>query len=944
MSQLIMKNEVEPPPLHENDRMQRSELNPLSPEFTPGVEWRGEGKNTTTEVFVEGEGEKNNLERTMEALNISLRDVFGGGSYEPGNVEFNREDIKKVLKSMKKDSSPGPSSENKALYEFLFNLMPNIFTEAFKVLSKIDNFYDSPFKYLMGRDIVFIPKVKVARPSPADYRPISLLEIAYKILAKLYAYQLKPFIPAIVGVSQFGFVPERQMSILSHTIVKLIDEINRQDARGQICLLDIKSAFDTANPDSINFIMEYLFPNSDLPNKIHALTGRGHATLSINGNRGEEIELSVGCGQGCPLSAFRYATLHAYFIGALNILMKKREEGVLEPPIMTINDHRGNNFSVDSQCFADDTVVCTNFKNDSQIKYFLWALDNLSLGTGLEINPVKTKILLFGEHTPEIRTQISQIGKITDRAKHLGITITPDYNLTRDYTYADILDRVKNASEHYVSRCGGGDIINKKAITVSIVSSVAQFAFRALPPKDEMIDKIWKTIIKSLWHYTYEGKTVGRHKVATNRVNIPMENGGLGIATTKAVNLRASLGALTTNLGYCHENGNCLLNRITGLSGKIQGFQYGSRAIDSLKKTYRDAMPMGSSTMEDIKNIMIHLEDDPKQILRYPLVGGKHASFFNPMTARDLTEFRPWTIGSVLDLEVRGRYYRVHEYKYDEDVIGGLPTRVQEKIKELVEVMRSKCKQMPKIKKLTQARFEPLIWMNKADKRFITRYHKRMEKQKYLNEEPPSFFTRVKDGEEVPKNVRVFRSAFAKLKNTKLLCGLKSFQYELLWRTLASKNKLFNMKKVNNNECTKCRVKATSGHQAADCIIPVFFRHILQKSKAFKKRMDPKKLNSLMWEFSLPVKEMSPPLYSQLQTMFIAIKKLSFASWDNETFHRWNPIVMYAKIITCLKFWTLANKNARLPFDWMNEILDEMIDEGPNIYEHYRIQFDHLPA
>ena len=75
---------------------------------------------------------------------------------------------------MKKDSSPGPSSENKALYEFLFDLMPNIFTEAFKVLSKIDNFYDSPFKYLMRRDIVFIPKVKFARPSLADYHCLRL--------------------------------------------------------------------------------------------------------------------------------------------------------------------------------------------------------------------------------------------------------------------------------------------------------------------------------------------------------------------------------------------------------------------------------------------------------------------------------------------------------------------------------------------------------------------------------------------------------------------------------------------------------------------------------------------------------------------------------------------------------------------------------------------------
>ena len=248
--------------------------------------------------------------------------------------------------------------------------MPNIFTEAFKVLSKIDNFYESPFKYLMGRDIVFIPKVKVAKPSPADFRPISLLEIAYKILAKLYSYRLKSYIPAIVGTSQFGFVPGRQMSILSHTVIKLIEEINRQDARGQIFLLDIKSAFDTANPDSVNFIMKYLFPSSDLPNKMHALTGRGHARLSIGGTRGEEIELSVGASQGCPLSAFRYATLHAYFIGALNILIERREEGVLESPVMTINDYRGNLFSVEIQCFADDTIVCTNLKTTHKLSTF----------------------------------------------------------------------------------------------------------------------------------------------------------------------------------------------------------------------------------------------------------------------------------------------------------------------------------------------------------------------------------------------------------------------------------------------------------------------------------------------------------------------------------------------------------------------------------------------
>ena len=56
-----------------------------------------------------------------------------------------------------------------------------------------------------------------------------------------------------------------------------------------------------------------------------------------------------------------------------------------------------------------------------------------------------------------------------------------------------------------------------------------------------------------------------------------------------------------------------------------------------------------------------------------------------------------------------------------------------------------------------------------------------------------------------------------------------------------------------------CKVKAISGHQAADCVIPFFFRYILKNNKAFAKEMDPCLINSLMMEFGLQVKLTNPP-------------------------------------------------------------------------------------
>jgi hypothetical protein len=871
-----------------------SQLNPLAAEFTPGCAWEGGKKNNSeislsssadysiitvnsndsdllvnppeevglltppppesaagditsqnnkteeltacSEISDDGGG-RGNLHKTMDTLKIHLDDIFCKIP-EKGKITFNADDIKKVLTSMKGYSAPGPSSENKALYMFLFELLPNVFTQAFVALSKIENFYDSPFSYLMKRNIVFIPKGgRIAEPSTSDYRPISLLETGYKILAKLYTHQLKPFIARITGPNQFGFVPGRQMNTASHTIIKLIDEMKRQDVQGQICFLDIKSAFDTANINSINTIMEFIFPNSDLPEKMHALTRKGLAKVNIGGTVGEEFELTMGAGQGDPQSSFRYLVLHTYFIEALNILMKKNVCEALPSFALKINDYQSKPFAIDGQCFADDTVICTNFINVSQIKYFRWILDQLAYGTGLEINLSKTKLLLFGPHSQGIQRQLKQIGKITDRVKHLGITITPEHDLTRDYTYAEIVERVKTASEHYVKKSGSGDILNKKQMVVSIIASVAQFAFRAVPPKEETLEKIWKLTVDALWHYHYLGNQAGRKKVATKRVHFPLSHGGLGLAKTQSINFRASIGGLTSNLGYCFNNKNCVLNKITGLANNIRVFQFGSRAVDSLKKYYCNAMPVGENTITNIKTLLRNIETNPKEILRHPLIGGVNAPF-HAITSREITETYPWTVGAVLKLEVRGRFHRSYNYSINEELIGNLPDLTKEKVRNLCNYVERKFS-LPRIQKLTQARFEPPFWMNKADKTFITKYHKRMERRAHLQEVPPSYSSRQRDGEEVPKEVKVFQSAFTRLKNIKLLGELKSFQFELLWRTLPSKNKLYNMGKIDSNECSTCKVKATSGHQAVDCIIPVFFRYILKNNKAFKKKLDP---------------------------------------------------------------------------------------------------------
>ena len=101
---------------------------------------------------------------------------------------------------------------------------------------------------------------------------------------------------------QFGFVKDRQMSVASHTLLALLQELTLGEEAVCLVFLDIKAAFDTSLPEALHYITRRIFSNSNLPDLIHNLTSRGIANLLVNGEYRQLFILFWGCGQGDPLS------------------------------------------------------------------------------------------------------------------------------------------------------------------------------------------------------------------------------------------------------------------------------------------------------------------------------------------------------------------------------------------------------------------------------------------------------------------------------------------------------------------------------------------------------------------------------------------------------------------------------------------------------------------
>jgi hypothetical protein len=92
--------------------------------------------------------------------------------------------------------------------------------------------------------ISLIYKKKGDRRSLKNYRPISLLQVDYKILARIMANRIKNVLPNIISVDQTCCIMGRDISNNIANVRDIIELIERDNLEGYIIKIDQEKAFD----------------------------------------------------------------------------------------------------------------------------------------------------------------------------------------------------------------------------------------------------------------------------------------------------------------------------------------------------------------------------------------------------------------------------------------------------------------------------------------------------------------------------------------------------------------------------------------------------------------------------------------------------------------------------------------------------------------------------
>jgi hypothetical protein len=105
-------------------------------------------------------------------------------------VEITPAKVEDAIDEAHEINAPGPSGQTITLYKLLFREIPNILTAAVNQLVLNNELaIGQEFQLIKERKVMYTPK-KMNPLSPGDFRPLSMLEVLYKIPSRIIARRL----------------------------------------------------------------------------------------------------------------------------------------------------------------------------------------------------------------------------------------------------------------------------------------------------------------------------------------------------------------------------------------------------------------------------------------------------------------------------------------------------------------------------------------------------------------------------------------------------------------------------------------------------------------------------------------------------------------------------------------------------------------------------------
>ena len=361
--------------------------------------------------------------------------------------------------------------------------------------------------------IICLPKPDKPKEYLSNWRPITLLNVIYKIGSSCIANRIKSVLTKLINEDQTGFVKNRFIGDNLRLIYDIINFLTENDSPGLLICCDFEKAFDTLD---WNFLMSTLKAfgfGPDICQWVETLYKYGKSCVLINGQVSNWFSVSRGCRQGDPISPYLFI-LCAEILGQMI-----RENNNIRGIEINGTEHKLSQF-------ADDTEIF--LKGDAKsFEETIITINKFGTFSGLLLNTNKTNAIWLGNkrNSPTRFMEHLNIEWNPQKFKILGIWFTNDLinivNINLDIKFKE----VKLLYNIWIKR--QMTPIGRVSILKSLILSKLTYLWILLPnPPNNIISDIQNSIFDFVWGSK-------RNRISKKISTKSISEGGIGIPDIK---------------------------------------------------------------------------------------------------------------------------------------------------------------------------------------------------------------------------------------------------------------------------------------------------------------------------------------------------------------------------------------------------------------------------
>jgi hypothetical protein len=362
-----------------------------------------------------------------------------------GSVGVTEGEVLLALRRSKPGKAPGRDGIPVELYKkFKLQFAP-ILAAVFTAIGTIKKL---PYGFLDG--VITVLHKTGDRLDAGNYRPISLTNTEYRVLARVLAGRLSDVLPDLVDPAQTAFIKGRCIgdnAMLLQCVAALLKEEGRSAV---LALCDFRKAYDTVDRVFLLAVAAKMGLGQGFIQWVRLLLQETRSAAIIHGYLAEPKLFLAGVRQGCPLAPLLYLLIAQ----ALMCWLKDQNIGI----------QIAGSLMSGSQ-FADDLKAL--LESPQQVPHFQAAMATFAEATGQHLMPAKTQLLFLG--TPPAQPLPAEIEgmPVVHKAKALGLwfeEFTGEVSIDCDEIKSRVANRLTKISRLNLSGFGRAFAVNSYAL------------------------------------------------------------------------------------------------------------------------------------------------------------------------------------------------------------------------------------------------------------------------------------------------------------------------------------------------------------------------------------------------------------------------------------------------------------------------------------------------